>query len=36
VELANAMLMSTFIGASVALPIDGERYAHMLAERSGG
>ena len=36
VELANAMLLSTWLGRSVALPIDGDEYAAELGKRIGG
>jgi predicted dehydrogenase len=36
VELANAMLLSTWLGRSVSLPIDGEEYVRELGKRIGG
>lgn len=36
VELANAMLMSAWTGRTVELPLDGRRYARLLAGRIAG
>ena len=36
VELANAMLMSTFMGATVSLPLDSAAYESILKEKIAG